>query len=67
MQRRFFTLDVFTSQRFTGNALAVVLDAQDLDAPAMQTIAGEFNLSETVFVLPPAAAKPLMKRTGRLG
>ena len=57
MQRRFFTLDVFTSQRFTGNPLAVVLDAQDLAATAMQAIAGEFNLSETVFVLPPATAK----------
>src|SRR3974390_2048357 len=57
MQRRFFTLDVFTSRRFTGNPLAVVLDAQDLDAAAMQAIAGEFNLSETVFVLPPATAK----------
>src|SRR3974390_1108450 len=57
MQRRFFTLDVFTSRRFTGNSLAVVLDAQDLDAAAMQAIAGEFNLSETVFVLPPATAK----------
>src|SRR3974390_274249 len=56
MQRRFFTLDVFTSRRFTGNPLAVVLDAQDLDAKAMQAIAGEFNLSETVFVLPPATA-----------
>lgn len=34
-------------------ALAVVLDAEGLDTDAMQAIAGEFNLSETVFVLPP--------------
>jgi trans-2,3-dihydro-3-hydroxyanthranilate isomerase len=54
MQRRFVTLDVFTSRRFTGNGLAVVLDPQGLDGAAMQAIAREFNLSETVFVLPPS-------------
>ncbi|MBB3902539.1 PhzF family phenazine biosynthesis protein [Methylobacterium brachythecii] len=52
-QRRFVTLDVFTEEPFTGNPLAVVLDAEGLDDAAMQTIAREFNLSETVFVLPP--------------
>jgi trans-2,3-dihydro-3-hydroxyanthranilate isomerase len=52
MKRRFFTLDVFTGRRFAGNPLAVVLDAQGLDADAMQAIAREFNLAETVFVLP---------------
>ncbi|KLK93479.1 phenazine biosynthesis protein PhzF [Microvirga vignae] len=54
MARRFITLDVFTSERFTGNPLAVVLDAEGLDDARMQTIAKEFNLSETVFVFPPA-------------
>lgn len=54
MKRRYVTLDVFTSRRFAGNPLAVVLDAEGLDTPAMQAIAREFNLSETVFVLPPA-------------
>ncbi|SCY70270.1 PhzF family phenazine biosynthesis protein [Microvirga guangxiensis] len=53
MARRFITLDVFTSERFTGNPLAVVLDAEGLDDARMQTIAKEFNLSETVFVFPP--------------
>ncbi|RAI46121.1 PhzF family phenazine biosynthesis protein [Rhodoplanes roseus] len=53
MARRFVTLDVFTSRRFAGNPLAVVLDAGGLDAAAMQAIAKEFALSETVFVLPP--------------
>ena len=53
MQRRFFTLDVFTNRRLAGNPLAVVLESQSLDASAMQAIAGEFNLSETVFVVPP--------------
>jgi trans-2,3-dihydro-3-hydroxyanthranilate isomerase len=53
MPRRFVTLDVFTARRFAGNPLAVVLDAEGLETSAMQTIAREFNLSETVFVLPP--------------
>ncbi|MFG1285758.1 PhzF family phenazine biosynthesis protein [Xanthobacter versatilis] len=53
MPRRFVTLDVFTSRPFGGNPLAVVLDAQGLDDAAMQQISREFNVSETVFVLPP--------------
>ena len=28
MRRRYFTLDVFTTQRFAGNPLAVVLDSE---------------------------------------
>ncbi|MBP2150582.1 PhzF family phenazine biosynthesis protein [Xanthobacter flavus] len=53
MPRRYVTLDVFTTRPFGGNPLAVVLDAQGLDDAAMQQIAREFNVSETVFVLPP--------------
>ncbi len=53
MQRRFFTLDVFTDEPLSGNPLAVVLDSDGLDSDMMQRIAGEFNLSETVFVMPP--------------
>jgi trans-2,3-dihydro-3-hydroxyanthranilate isomerase len=55
MRRRFFTLDVFTGRRFAGNPLAVVLEPEDLDTSAMQAMAREFNLPETVFVLPPEA------------
>ena len=54
MHRRFATLDVFTDTAFTGNPLAIVLEADGLDTPFMQIIAREFNLSETVFVLRPA-------------
>jgi trans-2,3-dihydro-3-hydroxyanthranilate isomerase len=54
MKRRFFTLDVFTQKKFTGNPLAVVLEPDGLDTAAMQTIAREFNHPETVFVFPPA-------------
>lgn len=53
MQLKFHTLDVFTATRFGGNPLAVVLDADELESGQMQTIAREFNLSETVFVLKP--------------
>ena len=52
-QRRYFILDVFTSEAFAGNPLAVVMDAEGLSDMQMQAIAKEFNLSETVFVLPP--------------
>jgi trans-2,3-dihydro-3-hydroxyanthranilate isomerase len=54
MQKRSFAVyDVFSSQSLAGNPLAVVFDAGGLDDAAMQAIAGEFNLSETVFILPP--------------
>jgi trans-2,3-dihydro-3-hydroxyanthranilate isomerase len=53
MKLSFVTVDVFTSDRFSGNPLAVVLDAQGLTTAQMQTIAAEFNLAETTFVLPP--------------
>ena len=56
MQLEFVTVDVFTDRRFGGNPLAVVLDAEGLDAGRMQAIANEFNLSETTFVLPPKDA-----------
>lgn len=47
---RFSWLDVFTDRRFAGNPLAVVPDADALDAATMQHVARELNLSETVFV-----------------
>lgn len=53
MRRRYFTLDVFTTKRFAGNPLAVVLDADGLEGAVMQSIAREFNLPETVFAFPP--------------
>jgi trans-2,3-dihydro-3-hydroxyanthranilate isomerase len=53
MQLPYHVLDVFTDTRFGGNPLAVVLDADGLDPQRMQTVAREFNLSETVFVLTP--------------
>ncbi|THD42062.1 MAG: PhzF family phenazine biosynthesis protein [Bradyrhizobium sp.] len=53
MRRAYRVLDVFTETAFAGNPLAVVLESEGLDDQRMQTIAREFNLAETVFVLPP--------------
>jgi trans-2,3-dihydro-3-hydroxyanthranilate isomerase len=49
----FHILDVFTDRAFGGNPLAVIPDARGLSDGLMQRVAAEFNLSETVFVLPP--------------
>ena len=54
--RSYAVLDVFTDTPFQGNPLAVVLNGEGLDTAAMQKIAAEFNLSETVFVFPPEEA-----------
>jgi trans-2,3-dihydro-3-hydroxyanthranilate isomerase len=56
MQFEFVTVDVFTGRRFGGNPLAVLPDARGLATEQMQAIAGEFNLAETTFVLPPQDA-----------
>ena len=53
MRLDYHILDVFTDKRFGGNQLAVVLEADGLDTGRMQTIAREFNLPETVFVVKP--------------
>jgi PhzF family phenazine biosynthesis protein len=54
---RFKQVDVFTQKPFFGNPVAVVLDAEKLDASQMQQIAAWTNLSETTFVLPPSSPK----------
>ena len=52
---RFTQIDVFTSEPFAGNALAVFPEAEGLSDDQMMKIAREMNLSETVFVLKPQA------------
>ncbi len=47
----YHVLDVFAAEPFAGNPLAVVLDADGLGTAAMQTLAREFGLSETVYPL----------------
>src|SRR3954453_699536 len=43
-------VDVFTDTALAGNPLAVVMDTVGLETARMQSIAREFNLSETTFV-----------------
>jgi trans-2,3-dihydro-3-hydroxyanthranilate isomerase len=57
MRARLYTLDVFTDRAFGGNPLAVFPDATRIPEEALQSIALEMNLSETVFVYPPADPK----------
>src|SRR5437870_807948 len=54
---KFKQVDVFTSEPFRGNPVAVVLGADALSAADMQRIAGWTNLSETTFVLAPSDPK----------
>lgn len=49
----FHIYDVFTDTPFTGNPLAIVEGADDLITAQMQTIARQFNLSETIFIQTP--------------
>jgi PhzF family phenazine biosynthesis protein len=49
----FKQVDVFTARALGGNPVAVILDAEALDATQMQRIARWTNLSETAFVLSP--------------
>jgi trans-2,3-dihydro-3-hydroxyanthranilate isomerase len=49
---RYLHLDVFTSEKFGGNQLAVFLDARGLAAETMQAVAREMNFSESTFILP---------------
>jgi len=55
--RRFAQVDVFSSTPYLGNLVAVVLDADGLDADMMQRVARWTNLSETTFVLPASSAE----------
>jgi PhzF family phenazine biosynthesis protein len=53
MQRLFRQVDVFSSEPFRGNPVAVVLDGAGLTTKQMQAFARWMNLSETTFVLRP--------------
>ncbi|GLJ09430.1 hypothetical protein SUGI_0109650 [Cryptomeria japonica] len=47
---RYAVIDAFTDQPFRGNPAAVCLLEEDKDTEWMQTVAAEFNLSETAFL-----------------
>jgi PhzF family phenazine biosynthesis protein len=54
VQRPFAQVDVFTSEPYRGNPVAVTLDGSGLSDAEMQRIAHWTNLSETTFVLAPS-------------
>lgn len=49
-------VDVFTSEPFLGNPVAVVVGAEGIADEKMQQIAAWTNLSETTFLLPPTSS-----------
>ena len=53
MNRPFALVDVFGTQAFTGNPLAVVAQAEGLTGKDMQRITRWLNLAETTFLLSP--------------
>lgn len=53
MTRSFRQVDVFTTEAYRGNPVAVVMDGASLEDETMQRVANWMNLSETTFVLPP--------------
>lgn len=57
MPRPFAQVDVFGGGPYSGNPVAVVLDAEGLSTEEMQRFARWTNLSETTFVLPPEDPK----------
>lgn len=61
MKRRLYQLDVFTTKPYVGNPLAVITDGDGLSPRRMQAIAGEMNLSETVFVQKPTSNRALAR------
>jgi trans-2,3-dihydro-3-hydroxyanthranilate isomerase len=50
IQLEYHLVDVFTATPLQGNGLAVVFDSVGLSTDRMQSIAREFNLSETTFI-----------------
>ena len=55
--REFRQVDVFTTEAYQGNPVAVVLDGDGLSTERMARFARWTNLSETTFVLPPTTAE----------
>ena len=52
MTAKYLHYDVFTSQPFRGNQLAVFTDARGMEPWRMQALAREMNFSESTFIFP---------------
>ncbi len=59
MKYPFMIADVFTKERFAGNPLAIVFEADGMPDETMLKITREFNLSETIFVHKPQSVRHL--------
>jgi trans-2,3-dihydro-3-hydroxyanthranilate isomerase len=59
MKYPFMIADVFTEERFAGNPLAIVFEADGMPDETMLKLAREFNLSETIFVHKPQSVRHL--------
>jgi PhzF family phenazine biosynthesis protein len=56
MNHSFKLVDVFGTDPFTGNPVAVIADGEGLTTEEMQRVTRWLNLSETTFLLPPTQA-----------
>ncbi len=54
MKLQFWQVDAFSTERYKGNPAIIVFEADALSTSEMQTIARQFNLSETVFLSAPS-------------
>jgi trans-2,3-dihydro-3-hydroxyanthranilate isomerase len=63
IELKYRILNVFTAggARLSGNPLCVFEDGSQLDAPAMQALARQMNLSESTFILPSKRAAALVR------
>lgn len=60
---KYCVLDVFTTERYKGNPLAVVFTKSDLDLPVYENISREFGYSETSFIYYSKKEKALKVRS----
>ena len=60
---KYCVLDVFTTERYKGNPLAVVFTKSDLELPVYENISREFGYSETSFIYYSKKEKALKVRS----
>jgi len=58
---KFYIVDVFAEEKYTGNQLAVFYNAADISENQMQRIAKEMNYSETTFVVSKISERVVMR------
>lgn len=61
MNNRFFIVDVFAQDKFTGNQLAVFTKGEKFSDEEMQILTKEINFSETTFIFPESSCDNIFK------